>query len=359
MESEAFSQQNSSSNISRRVALTSRIIGEFAPHEVLLIFFAALLSLIAVVAHVRVTEWPQVLLNMFIAVAIIISMSFWSVRAGTIGFAGRWPRRLRLFYLFPVIPIYFISAGLISHPLHVMDFDSMLIAADRTIFGVNPTVWLYEHFPTWPWLTEYFMLCYSAFYFLPLGLAIELYKRARKKDEFGHTNPFLFGGARSGDQPEPVEQVVFIILYGFLLSYMGYICIPAIGPRFTVHNFLNLSNELPGLFLTEPLRTLLNRGENVLPGMSMSNILAHVTRDAFPSGHTDVTVLTILLAFQFRSRLRWPITVIGLSLIFSTIYLRFHYVVDVIAGAILALVTLYSWQWVRERMIEIRARFVQ
>jgi membrane-associated phospholipid phosphatase len=357
MESEALTQTKTSVRTARRT-LAARIIEELAPHEVLLLIFSVIFSLFAVIASQRVTQWPLVILNMVIASGAITVMSFWSITIGTTGYAGRWPRRLRLLYLFPVIPIYFICAGLISHPLHGHDFDYLFIAADRLIFGVNPTVWLFEHFPKWPWLTEYLMICYVMFYFLPLALAIELFVHARKKDAHGYDIPFTFGGVRNGQKPEPIEQVMFIIVYGFLLSYIGYITLPAIGPRFTLHNFLNLSNELPGVFLTEPLRTLLDRGEGVMPGMPIAAILSHVNRDAFPSGHTDITLLTMVMAFQFRARLRWVILVIGASLIFSTVYLRYHYVFDLFAGAVLSVVTLYTWQWVRERVLALRARFI-
>ena len=358
MESESFTQPKSRAIPSRGLTLTSRIVGEFAPHEVLLLVFSVIFSLIAVVASGRVTQWPEVLINMFIAVSIMTLMSFWSIAANPSSTSGRWARRVRLLYLFPLIPIYFTAAGYISYPIHGHDFDSMFIAADRLIFGVNPTVWLFEHFPRWPWLTEYLMICYVLFYFLPLILAIELYQRAKKNDNLGPTIPFSFGGIQDGNLLAPVDQVVFIIVYGFMLSYVGYILFPAIGPRFTLHNFLNLSTDLPGVFLTEPMRTLLDRGEGIQPGMSIANIISHVNRDAFPSGHTDMTFLTIILAFKFRARLRWVIVVIGLSLIFSTLYLRYHYVIDLLAGIMVGLFTLYSWQWVRERMLGIRARFI-
>jgi membrane-associated phospholipid phosphatase len=359
MESETFTQPESHAIPSRGLALPSRIVEEFAPHEVLLLIFSVLFSLIAIVACQRVTQWPEVLVNMLIASGLIVAISFWTTATATSVRARRWPRQFRLIYLFPVIPIYYMTSGLISFPLHGHDFDPMLIAVDHMMFGVNPTVWLFEHFPTWPWLTEYLMICYSAFYFLPLGLAIELYRRARKKDSLGHAIPFTIGGTRSGNRPEPVEQVIFIIVYGFLLSYLGYLLFPSIGPRFTLHNFLNLSKELPGLYLTEPLRNLLDRGEGVTPGMSLPNIILHVTRDAFPSGHTDITLLSILLAFKFRARLRWPIAIIGVSLIFSTIYLRFHYVVDLLGAAVLVVITLYTWEWVREWMLWLKARLVR
>jgi membrane-associated phospholipid phosphatase len=342
----------------RGLTIGARVIRELAPHEILLLLFAVLLSLVAVLASSRVTAWPQVLVDMVIASGLILAMNLWMSLAGTSGGASRWARRLRLLYLFPLIPIYFEAAGLISHPIHGHDFDAWLIVADRLIFGVNPTDWLAQHFPTWPWMTEYLMICYTLFYFLPCALALELYRRAGKRDESGAQAPFTFGAIRTGERPQPVEQVVFIVVYAFLLSYIGYILVPAIGPRFTLHNFLDLSKDLPGVFLTEPLRTLLNRGEGVVPGMSIENIISHVNRDAFPSGHTDITLLTIVMAFQFRARVRWAIAIIGISLIFSTIYLRYHYVVDLLAAAVWATVTLYTWEWVRERMLQMRARFV-
>ncbi len=358
MESESFTQPQLRAIAPRGMSLTSRIVEELAPHEVLLFVFAAIFSLIAVIGSARVTEWPQVVINMLIATGIMTLMSFWSVSTSPNSASGRWARRIRLLYLFPLIPIYFTSAGYISNPIHGHDFDSMFIAADRLIFGVNPTVWLFEHFPTWPWLTEYLMICYTMFYFLPLALAIELYLRVKRKDALGHPIPFSFGGIHDGEPPLPVEEVAFIIVYGFMLSYIGYIFFPSIGPRFTLHNFLNLSKELPGLWLTEPLRNLLNLGEGIKPGMSITNIISHVNRDAFPSGHTDMTFLSIVLAFKFRAKIRWVIFIIGASLIFSTVYLRYHYVIDLVAGVMVGLFTLYSWSWVRERMLWLRTRFI-
>ena len=334
------------------LSLPARISREIAPHEVLLLLFALLFSAIALVAQERVTEWPEVIVRMIVASILIFGMNIWSSIAGGNELTARWPRRARLIYLFPLIPIYFKAVEHISYAIHGHDFDSMLIAADRMLFGTNPTVWLMQHFPTWPWLTEYMMFSYSLFYFLPLALAFELYLRARREEKNG-TRPFSWGN----EGHTPLQQVVFIIVFGFMLSYLSYILLPAIGPRFTLHNFFDLSKDLPGLLLTEPLRTLLNRGENILPSMSMAEVLHRVTRDAFPSGHADITLLTIILAFQFRAQTRWYIAILGSSLIFSTVYLRYHYVIDLVGGIIMAMITLYTWKWVREQMIAIKARF--
>lgn len=355
MESEVLLQSESPVISPRKIKFTSRIACELAPHEVLLLVFAVLFSLVAVIAYQRVTQWPEVLLRMAIATIIICGMNLWANITGTRGRSGRWPRRLRLAYLFPLIPIYFKTAELISYPIHGHDFDSLLIAADRLMFGVNPTWWLFQHFPTWPALTEYLQICYSLFYFLPAALGVELYRKGMWRRD---TSPAIIPD-KSKRALQQLDQLAFLVVYGFMLSYVGYCFFPAIGPRFTLHNFLNLSKDLPGLFLTHPLQVLLSRGENIMPGMTMPEILRNVTRDAFPSGHTDLTLLTIILAFQFRARLRWPIAILGSSLIFSTVYLRYHYVVDVLAGAVLAIITLYTWEWMRDRMLLLQSKMIR
>ena len=69
-------------------------------------------------------------------------------------------------------------------------------------------------------------------------------------------------------------------------------------------------------------------------------------RDAFPSGHAAVALVVQWYAFRyFRHRAVWllPLTT---ALIFSTVYLAYHYAVDVLAGAGLALsciVVTESW----------------
>jgi membrane-associated phospholipid phosphatase len=77
----------------------------------------------------------------------------------------------------------------------------------------------------------------------------------------------------------------------------------------------------------------------------MKNPYDVVNRDCMPSGHTMMSVLCILMSWKFRSRWRWFVTIGGVSVVVSTVYLRYHYVVDVIAGTVLAFVVFYSTPW--------------
>ncbi len=74
--------------------------------------------------------------------------------------------------------------------------------------------------------------------------------------------------------------------------------------------------------------------------------LEHNKTDAFPSGHTAVALVSLFYAGKFRERVLFGILVPCVAaLIVSTVYLRYHYVIDVIAGIALAAVTIFIAPW--------------
>jgi len=201
-----------------------------------------------------------------------------------------------------IIPLNFSQLHFLVHPVNPFDWDDALIHLDYILFKVHPTVWLERWLN--PWLTEYLQIVYTSFYFLPIVLAIILY---RKKDY------------------EKFDFFVFVTVFGFYISYIGYFLVPAVGPRFTLITYQN--EPLHGIWLSESIRHILN-------------LLENIQRDAFPSGHTEITLLTMYYAWKFSRKYFWVLSVIGTSLVFSTVYLRYHYVIDVIAGIWLTLFVL-------------------
>jgi membrane-associated phospholipid phosphatase len=182
------------------------------------------------------------------------------------------------------------------NPGFMMIRDRWLIAADRWIFGGDPTVWLQRMVV--PWLTELMQLFYATNYFLPLALVLILYLKKERT---------------------PFQKSVFVITLGYILSYLGYFVIPAIGPRFTIHHAV----PLEGILIREKLAEVIY-------------CLEACPRDCFPSGHTEIPLITLWLVFRFQRKLFYLYLPIVTGLICSTVYLRYHYVVDVIAGAVLA-----------------------
>ena len=156
---------------------------------------------------------------------------------------------------------------------------------------------------------------------------------------------------------DELETLRFMIVYGLLLSYLGYFTLPGIGPRFTLFDFWSITKDLPGLFFTEPIRWFINHAENITPTMTSVEAAKAVTRDVFPSGHTEITLISILIGFRFKAKSRWWILVIGSGLIFSTVYLRYHYFIDLIAGAATAVFAFYTTKPVMQFFIRLKQRF--
>jgi len=212
-------------------------------------------------------------------------------------------------------------------PIRQIDFDHYLIAIDRWLVGFDVTVELYKIAN--PILTEILQISYGTFFFLPIIISVELLRKKRVED-------FSFSA--------------FCILLGFYLSFIGYFLVPAIGPRFHLHDFFTINLELPGLLLTNFLRDIVNAGESLQPGML--NPAAVVQRDVFPSGHTQMTLIVMYLSYKLNTRVRYFIIPNGILLIFSTMYLRYHYLIDVIGGIVFFILTMwlakliYNW-WQR------------
>ncbi|MBI4822639.1 MAG: phosphatase PAP2 family protein [Nitrospirae bacterium] len=203
--------------------------------------------------------------------------------------------------IFPLIVVItvFDSLGGLVHYVNPVDIDPILIRLDYLLFGGHPTLMLESI--THPLLTELLQVSYSTYYFIPLSLGIAL-KIKGMEDEF--------------------QRFLFLIIFCFFLSYVGYILMPALGPRFTIKHEVPLS----GLFLATPIQELLNRLEGI-------------KRDAFPSGHTAVALLVVFLSRRYVRGLFYVLMPITALLLFSTVYMRYHYVVDVIAGVGLTVVT--------------------
>jgi len=222
---------------------------------------------------------------------------------------------LRRFYIIPIVYLMYDQVHMLVPIVHPVDYDTQLIAADRWIFGVDPTHW-FQQFAS-PLLTEYFQICYFLFYVMPIMQAVELWKR--------------------GDM-QKLDLFTRGIAFCYFISYLGYFVMPAIGPRFTLHDFSHLDAELPGFLLTPWIRDMIDVGGGIAQGIV--NPQAIVNRDCMPSGHTMMTVVNIYFGLKFKSRFRYIFVVIGGSLIISTVYLRYHYAVDVIVGILLAAIFL-------------------
>lgn len=296
--------------------------------DLLIISFATLLTIINLIFHNRIEFWAtHIFFNTFFTIVILLV-----AKIDTVKKIFFW-EQVHYWYILPIIFMSFKEIYFMIKPIAGADCDQQLIAIDMFLFGVNPTQFL-NQFAN-PLLTEILQIAYASFFIMPLVLLLEL--QIRKKIIW-----FRF--------------LAFSLVLGFILSYIGYFFFPAIGPRFTLHVFEMTNIELPGLWLTNYLREIINVGESIPAGTP--NPIEVVQRDVFPSGHTQMTLITMYMAYKFQTKTRFYVYPIGTLLICATVYLRYHYVIDLIGGLVFMILTMYlanilfNW-WSTKRNYEV------
>ncbi len=267
------------------------------PADSVTILFIVILSLITILFYHHIPNAPF-LITLY-AILLLSQVILMKLKD-----KGRFTELLYnlIFPTFCVLVI-FDSLEWLVHYVNPDDIDPLLIRLDYLIFRNHPTVIL-ERIMN-PVLTDILQLAYSTYYFIPIIFGITLLLNGQKHE---------------------FNRSLFLILFCFYLSYLGYILMPALGPRFTINHLQ--TTELQGFFIAEPIQRLLNKLEGI-------------KRDAFPSGHTAVTVTVLYLAYRFKRVLFWIFLPIVKALIFSAVYCRYHYVVDIIAGLVLTIITVF------------------
>ena len=292
--------------------------------DLLVIIFYLFLSLLNIIYADRIDNWLIHIIGNILLIVFVFSIAYIDKYKSNF----YW-EQLHFWYLIPLVFITYKELYFMIRPIRIVDFDQALINIDRWLFGFDVTVELAAI--SVPLLTEILQIVYSTFFFLPIILGIELMKKGRIK---------------------ALKFSLFSVVYGFFLSYIGYILVPAIGPRFTLHDFELINTELPGLLLTNFLREAINAGEAIRE--STLNPAEIVARDVFPSGHTQITLIIMYLSVKLKTVTRWFFIPNGILLIFATVYLRYHYLIDLIGGIILMIFTMWSGYYLYNYWMKIK-----
>ena len=112
-------------------------------------------------------------------------------------------------------------------------------------------------------------------------------------------------------------------LYGF--GFLGYTLVPAAGPYLAFPD--SFETSLNGGALTAWNSELVRMGS--------------IGVDVFPSLHVAVSLFILAFDFQHNRRRFWIFLIPCMGLWSSTLYLRYHYLVDVVFGVLLASLALW------------------
>ena len=176
-------------------------------------------------------------------------------------------------------------------------FDDRLAALDRDWFGLDIPRWS-ERILT-PGLADPFMVFYALYFLMPVATLLA----------------FLVRGDRSR-----AYRGVFTVSAALYASYALYMLVPAAGPR---HAYVGRSAPLP---------------EGILTGWTHDFIMHLEPQpfDAFPSVHVVLGALCAALCWPFGGALRWGMAAVAAGTVASTLVLRYHYLVDDLAGLAVA-----------------------
>ncbi len=207
------------------------------------------------------------------------------------------------YYVIACIVVIFDGLGPLIRAVNPVDKDPHLIAFDRWLTGRDPTVFL-ERFAT-PLLSDVLTFFYSLYYFHPIILGTLVLRDDRERPPAERQ----FG------------RYAFTMVFVFFVSYVGYFLVPAVGPRFTITHASSLPRGAVARVIDDTL-----------------NMLESNKRDCFPSGHTMVVTAVLLEAARRSRKTFWAFLPFAVGLVMATVFCRYHYVADVLAGLALAFV---------------------
>lgn len=272
-----------------------RFIVRLYPEDILGLAFCAILAILSLQYGTSIKGPTVVVRTLINAILIVIGFALLAGRLDLSLF-----KIVRNWLPIVIVLMSYENLGNLVRFINPHDADPVLKRIDEIMFfGVNPTLWLEPW--TRPWLSEIMHSCYTSYYpFLPI-IGFILYA-SRDYHRF--------------------RNVMVSVTLGFYLGYIGYLLVPTVGPRF---------------FMADQF-TVDTKGVTMLSDKvaQMINQLESTRRDCFPSLHTAITVIVTTYAFKYRRWLFWFLMPVNVGIIMATVYLRYHYVVDVLAGLALA-----------------------
>ena len=238
----------------------------------------------------------------------------------------------------------FLYRDAFSQEFQLMDLTFM--QWDAALLGVQPTIWLEKLLH--PIAVEYFMFAYVLFIVYPYFYLVYLYQKNKLP---------VFHKAM-------LTQVISLFV-----ALTCFITLPAMGPRATIG--LNVSGQQANS--DTPVYTQSLKGVECdfleewtgRPSLfqlqyDMWNQIERIKTDCMPSMHTCLCLIVLFYAVRYRRYFKYQKTAMwfwlvgNISLILSTVYLRYHWVVDVIFGIVLAVIAYYLTEvfykyWLKKR----------
>ena len=185
------------------------------------------------------------------------------------------------------------------------DIHHTLVQMDERLLGLQPTVWAEKLYH--PRLTDWFSFTYLNYYLM---------------------TPILLGLLYVNKRHEHFRIVMVTMMISYFIGFVSYIIFPASSPYLVIPELYAVDIWKDTSFFSWLTYTIVDMSP-------------HRVRDAFPSMHNAIVLLTMIMAWRFHRKFFWIQLPLAISLPFATVYLRYHYVVDIIGALPVVALALY------------------
>lgn len=218
-------------------------------------------------------------------------LAAWQPRTGLAGF-------MRAAYAVLFSPALYIELGTLNRFITDRFFDQTVQGWDAAVFGGQPSMDLSAALPWLP-LSETLHLGYFLYYAIVPAALVGVYR----------TRGF-----------HALSRTAFAVAAAFFVSYLIFMTFPVAGPRY---EFPRIGGDISEGRLYGLVHAILEDGSS--------------KGTAFPSSHIAASLAAVLAAGREDARWFWLLIVPETALALGTVYGRFHYAVDALAGVALAL----------------------
>lgn len=178
-------------------------------------------------------------------------------------------------------------------------FDPQVVALETALFGIEPTLWFDQHLPN-AIITEVLSFCYGAYYFMIPGFFLPLFFRRRDTT---------------------IIRAMAAVCLAFFVSYLLFALYPVEGPRW--HQAGLYRHTVDGWIFRDFVEFVIATGA--------------VHGGCMPSSHVAVALVIMSYVWQMNRRLGITLLVIDVGMAIGTVWGRFHYASDAVAGAAIGL----------------------
>ena len=215
-------------------------------------------------------------------------------------------RLIRDWHPLMLFPLLYKEVEVLAAVIGDWRLTAAIPAWESALFGGQPSLYLSERLAFVP-LSEYLHFCYLSYAIVIPSVAVYRYVSGRRA-AFGE-----------------LQLMLSAVLLG---SYLFFILLPVDSPYYLSPR---LGPPLSGHFFFDLVHQMSARGG--------------ARGGAFPSAHVSGAVVVSLVAWRHQRRLVYLLVPITLSVMIATVYGRFHYVIDTLAGAALAIVVVLGYQY--------------